>query len=346
MITIPVMMTWEDQENALGLRPESVILHVFADGEEVSAYDMNDENGAWLWMIEDLPANRKGGAGEIEYTITTDAIEGYAITTNKVTDGYEFICSLNKYSITFEAGLEGSGTMEEVSVDKDATYTLPKASFTAPAGKSFKEWSVKIGEEEAVAKKVGDTITVRNNTTVTAVWDELIPSFKTHSLVLTGLIGINFYLNLPENAGMDYSDSYIEFAISGKDGSITQDRFDPQDRNVTGEYYGFTCYVNSIQMADDITATFHYGDGQSITETYSVAKYIEDFAGVRSSYDEATINVVQAMADYGYFMQKVLSAANGWQLGIDHKEMTPLYFLPLKRREPRYPKSSGGRSCL
>ena len=312
---------WEDQDNALGLRPERVTIYVQAKGENGIAQTVNQENN-WYWMFEDLPLNRRGG-GILTYTFTAEEVPGYALTVQEHEEGYEFIYSLDKLSITFEAGEEASGTMDKVSVDKGATYTLPEAAFTAPEGKSFKEWSVKIGEEEAKAMKVGDTITAEANTTVTAVWDALIPSFKTHSLILTGLIGVNFYLSLPEIEGIDYSSSYMEFTVSGKGGQTTQDTFDPQDKNASGEYYGFTCYVSSIQMADTITATFHYGKGQSISQTYSVAKYIEAFAGVRDQYDAATVDVVESIADYGHFMQPVLAAANGWQIGGDHAEMTP-----------------------
>ncbi|MBQ1490477.1 MAG: Cna B-type domain-containing protein, partial [Blautia sp.] len=322
ILSILTFVSWEDNENALGLRPESVAVRVQAQGEEAIVQTVNEEDSKWIWIFDDLPENGRGG-GALAYTVTAEEVEGYTLTVKKHEDGYEFCYSLDKLSITFEAGEGASGTMAPARVDKDASYTLPENAFTAPEGKSFKEWSVKIGEEEEVAMKVGDTITVSANTTVTALWDALTPSFKTHSLILTGLIGINFYMNLPESEGVDYSKSYMEFSVSGKDGETTRDNYDPSDKNASGEYYGFTCYVSSIQMADTITATFHYGEGQSVTQTYSVARYIEDFAGVRDQFDEATIQVVQSMADYGYFMQPVLAAVHGWQIGTDHAEMTP-----------------------
>ena len=46
-------------------------------------------------------------------------------------------------------------------------YTLPECTFTAPAGKQFKAWSVG-GREKAA----GDTITVTADTTLTAVWKD------------------------------------------------------------------------------------------------------------------------------------------------------------------------------
>ena len=156
--------------------------------------------------------------------------------------------------------------------------------------------------------------------TITPVW-EMTPTFTTHSLVLSGLIGVNFFMNLPDAAEVDYSDSYMEFSISGKDGSVSSDSFNPADNGASGSAYGFTCYVNSIQMADEITATFHYGDGKTLSETYSVAQYVKDFEKQRENFDAATIKAVEAIADYGHFMQPLLSQFRGWTIGTDHAEM-------------------------
>ena len=196
-------------------------------------------------------------------------------------------------------------------------FSMPKNPFTAPEGKLFAGWAMK-GKLESYAP--GDVLDA-NTYTLTALWKKSSatkPTFKTHSLVLSGLIGINFFMELPEIEGVNYADSYMEFSVSGKDGTVSRDAYDPQERNVTGETYGFTCYVTSIQMADEITATFHFGEGQTVSQTYSVAQYIKDFEAARDSFDDVTAGAVYAVADYGHFMQKILSQANGWQLGIDH----------------------------
>ena len=73
-------------------------------------------------------------------------------------------------TVSFEAGEGGTGTMPSVDKAKSSEYTLPACTFTAPEGKVFKKWSVKIGDAQAVAKNPGDTITVTADTTLTAVW--------------------------------------------------------------------------------------------------------------------------------------------------------------------------------
>ncbi|MBR3644697.1 MAG: hypothetical protein IKN57_14485, partial [Parasporobacterium sp.] len=150
------------------------------------------------------------------------------------------------------------------------------------------------------------------------------PAFRTHSLLLTGLIGVNFFMDLPAIDGVDYADSYMKFTVSGKGGRTTTDPYDPDDRNEDGSYYSFTCYVTSIQMADTITAEFHYfenGAEKTKAQTYSVARYVEEFEKVRDSYDELTAAAVHSLADYGHYVKPALAAENKWILGTDYAVM-------------------------
>ena len=160
----------------------------------------------------------------------------------------------------------------------------------------------------------------------TAVFKKLEkPSFKSHSLVLSGQIGVNFFMDLPEIEGVNYLQSYMTFTISGK-GSVSGDPvpYNPAHTNFDGKYYGFTCFVNSVQMADTITATFHYGNGRTVTGTYSVKQYITSFdtyiAEHPGVYDEVTVDLVHALGDYGTYIQPFLSAARGWTTGPGSKQ--------------------------
>ncbi len=70
----------------------------------------------------------------------------------------------------------GYGTGETIAkeVKKGTDYTLPECDFTAPTNKEFKSWSVN-NEEKAV----GETITVNEDTEVTATWkDKQIETVK------------------------------------------------------------------------------------------------------------------------------------------------------------------------
>ena len=162
----------------------------------------------------------------------------------------------------------------------------------------------------------------------TTVTDKYVkPEFRSQSLVLSGQIGLNFFLELPELEGVDYGESYMEFTV-GKDPAVYRDAFDPDDTNSDGTRYGFTCYVNSIQMADTITATFHYGDGKTAVKEYSVAQYIEFFDEHAGDFSEKTIALIHAIADYGHYEQIFLAEVNGWTVGDKYAEMKACYTDP------------------
>lgn len=155
------------------------------------------------------------------------------------------------------------------------------------------------------------------------------PAFMKQSLLLDGKIGVKFYLDLPEIDGVDYAESYMTFAITGK-GTVTErDDYDLNDKNQNGQYFGFTCYVGSIQMADTITATFHYGDGLTIGKTYAVKDYFTAFdaalAENPNAFDAKIQNLVKSVADYGHYVQPFLAAQNHWTIGTDYAGMDRFY---------------------
>ncbi len=67
--------TWEDQENAEGLRPESITVRLHADGEEVDSRVVTAEED-WTWSFTGLDFY-DGDGRVICYTITEDPVPGY-----------------------------------------------------------------------------------------------------------------------------------------------------------------------------------------------------------------------------------------------------------------------------
>ena len=78
-------------------------------------------------------------------------------------------------------------------------------------------------------------------------------------------------------------------------------------------------------MADVITATFHYGNGQTVTKEYSVAQYIRFFDEHADSFNAKTIRLTHAIADFGHYAQIYLSSINDWTIGKDYAEMSLYY---------------------
>lgn len=178
------------------------------------------------------------------------------------------------------------------------------------------------GYQHAVCKICG--VTMYENTEIEPL---PLPQFKTHSLVLSGEIGVNYFMDLPSIGELDYENSYMEFKVSGKNGATTKDFFDPDHKNQSDEFFGFTCYVNSIQMAETISATFHFflGDEEKTLdlEDYSVAQYLYTLI-TDDQLDGTVKQLAVATAEYGYYAQEYLSERNGWRFGEDHEHMPQL----------------------
>ncbi|MDO5014912.1 MAG: InlB B-repeat-containing protein, partial [Clostridia bacterium] len=71
-------------------------------------------------------------------------------------------------TVSFDAN-GGTGTMESEIINKGSNYTLPESTFTAPAGQEFYYWEV-----NGIEKAVGDVITVNEDTTVKAMWNNFV----------------------------------------------------------------------------------------------------------------------------------------------------------------------------
>ncbi|MBQ7848914.1 MAG: Cna B-type domain-containing protein, partial [Clostridia bacterium] len=69
--------TWNDNEDAAGKRPESIVIRLWRDGKEAARKTVTAADN-WTWSFTDLPKYEAGK--EIVYTITEDAVDGYTST--------------------------------------------------------------------------------------------------------------------------------------------------------------------------------------------------------------------------------------------------------------------------
>lgn len=74
-IVIPVKKVWVDNNDAQSLRPTSVHVKLFADGEKVDEVDLNSAN-SWQYIFTGLSRYRNGH--EIQYTVKEDAVTNYS----------------------------------------------------------------------------------------------------------------------------------------------------------------------------------------------------------------------------------------------------------------------------
>lgn len=134
---------------------------------------------------------------------------------------------------------------------------------------------------------------------------------------MEGQIGVNFYASLPEIEGVTYTpeNCWVDFNIRGDTSHVPQPFDYSFAQSVDGLYlYGFRCYINAAQMADTITATLHYGNGQTITKDYSAKTYLDKALGM-SGFSEINKNLFIAIKNYGHYVQPMLSKQNDWNIG-------------------------------
>lgn len=152
------------------------------------------------------------------------------------------------------------------------------------------------------------------------------PTFQNQSLILDGKIGLSFNMELPEIAGVDYDTSYMTFGV--EHGTCTE-RVDYSAAKLRKSgTKAFVCYVTAIMMAEPITATFHYmqdGTEKTVEKTYAITEYFDAFDATLqddpNAYDQKTITLVHALADYGYYMLTYLKGLKG----LTYAEMTKVY---------------------
>ena len=58
---------WDDSDDQDGIRPESITVDLYANGDKVDSVTVTEEDG-WKWTFEGLP--KYDGGDEIEYTMS------------------------------------------------------------------------------------------------------------------------------------------------------------------------------------------------------------------------------------------------------------------------------------
>ncbi|MFC0265913.1 Cna B-type domain-containing protein [Alloscardovia macacae] len=74
-LNIPVQKVWDDRNNADKARPESITVHLYANGTEVASAQLN-EAGEWRNIFQNQPVVDARGE-RIRYAVVEDAVEGY-----------------------------------------------------------------------------------------------------------------------------------------------------------------------------------------------------------------------------------------------------------------------------
>ena len=91
--------TWNDNNNELGKRPESITVNLLRDGVEIDEVTVTADNN-WAYSFEKQPKVNTETSEAYVYTVTEDAVPEYRSVITKTASGYDITNTL----ITGEAG--------------------------------------------------------------------------------------------------------------------------------------------------------------------------------------------------------------------------------------------------
>ena len=86
--------TWDDNDNQDGLRPTSITINLFADGEQIDSMVVTPAaDGTWSWRFDNLPKfrNANGTVTKIQYSIEEIKVDGYESRKDYTNDRFNLI---------------------------------------------------------------------------------------------------------------------------------------------------------------------------------------------------------------------------------------------------------------
>ena len=347
---VDVVLKWNDDSNRDGIRPQTVTIQLYEGDTAVIGKTLTlSEADNWQGSFTDLPITREGT--RINYNVFPEATDVLSGNPGPGTYGVSMVnASLtpegetgNYYRITFThepetVDLEGTKTWVDddnynntrpesikIRLLGDGVATGQQETVTADENGEWK-WSFtglpKNKDGKAVIYSVYEDA-VKNYTTVIDGMDvtntlSTEPTFKTYALLLTGLIGVNVYMDLPGKPDK-YEDSYMIFTVNGKEERAD---FNKDFKDEQKLYYGFTGHINSIQMAEPITCTYHYGENgeKTITTVVKASNYIDQCSKIFANNPDV-VALLKALGNYGHYVQPYLSGIRHWTIGTDFQEM-------------------------
>lgn len=134
-------------------------------------------------------------------------------------------------------------------------------------------------------------------------------AFKSHQVVLSGQIGMYFYMTIPSKLASGTMTFTVGDRTTEAEGVLQNDG-----------RYKFTCYINSVEMAEKIHAEYEYtdnGETKTVSDEISVKEYLDALIG-NEEY-AAAAPLAKAIYNYGYYAMKALPG------GTKHPEMPGTY---------------------
>ena len=120
---VPVEKKWDDNDNQDRVRPDSVTVSLFADGEATEKTLVLDADNGWKGEFDELDAYKNGK--KIDYTVEEATVEDYTLKdiTGDAKNGY-VITNEHTPELT---SISGSKTWNDAALKETGKYTRPES---------------------------------------------------------------------------------------------------------------------------------------------------------------------------------------------------------------------------
>ncbi len=109
-VSVRVSQRWEDQDNAKGVRPQSVSVRLLADGAPYQAAVPLNSGNSWTTIFKNLPKYRKGTEEAVNYTVQPAEKTVYYDTavTGSQEAGYALVSTLQTGTLKVNVSFSGA----------------------------------------------------------------------------------------------------------------------------------------------------------------------------------------------------------------------------------------------
>ena len=233
---------------------------------------------------------------------------------------------LVSYTITVDNSIKnGTVTPSETSAVEGTAITLTVAPAT---GYGLTQITAVWGDSQTALTLTKDSANENKYTftmpagdvTVNATFSE--PTITGADLALNGSLDFRFYVDIP--AGIDTTGANMTFSIGGGSARRTEVAFDKATK-INGKYV-FSFPVYAIEMAENVTAVFHYkagGEDKTAKLTTSIEKYLDKVEELnKDPYSEKLAKLITATRNYGHYMQPYLAGLHKFTVGTNDETNT------------------------
>ena len=223
---------WNDNENSVGLRPDSITVNLLANGIKVASQEVTAQSD-WNYTFTDLPKYANGN--EITYTVTEDTVANYTPTYNgyNITNDY----TPGETSVTVTKVWDDNNDQDGIRPDAIQVQLY------------------------ANGEKLGDVITLTAADNWTYTWTKLDENLTYTVKEVSDIEGYTATVGEVENGNVTITNTHTPTTPGQSDNKSDK----KQDKNIiaallpsTGDSDGFVLSIIGITIIVVIIAVFVY----------------------------------------------------------------------------------------